>query len=111
VSLAVRYAKLFGRDERVKDSKDLLSRMNEYLSDGLSLKKHLGGEIIEITFAANETKTVSHRLGKIPAYRLILRQSGNGLITDLDSAWTDKTVGFINNSANAVSITVKIMVE
>jgi hypothetical protein len=110
MSLAVRYAKLFGRDDRATED-TLLSRFNDIMSDGLSLKKHLGGEIIDITFAANETKIVTHRLGKIPAYRLILRQSGNGLITDVDSAWTDKTVGFINNSANIVSMTIKLMVE
>lgn len=111
MSLAKRYKTRFNRDDRVKDDKELISRFNQIMDDGLSLKKHLGGEIIEITFAANETKIVPHRLGLIPAYRLILRQSGNGLITDVNNAWTDKTVGFINNSANTVSITVKIMVE
>ena len=111
MTISASYKARFNRDERVKSPEDMFSRFNQYMDDGLSLKKHLGGEIIEITFAANETKIVPHRLGRIPAFRLVLRQSGNGLITDVDSAWTDKTVGFINNSANAVQITAKILVE
>jgi hypothetical protein len=101
----------FGRERPIKSDKELLSRINDMIADGLSLKNGLAGEIIDLTFAPNEQKILSHGLGAIPKYRLILRQTGNGLITDISNLWTDKTVGFLNNSANTVTITIKLFVE
>ena len=100
-----------GRERPIKSAGDLLARINDVFADGLSLKKGLSGEIIQLTFAPNESKIVNHGLRNKPKYRLILKQVGNAVITDVDAAWTDKTVGFLNNSANAVTITIKLMLE
>lgn len=90
---------------------ELFERFNDQQVDGISLKYGLSGEIITVTFAPNESKIVNHGLGRKPSYRLILRQTGNAVITDVDSAWTEKTVGLLNNSANTVVITIKLFVE
>lgn len=95
----------------VRTIDELFKRFNDQQVDGISLKNGLSGEILTVTFAPNESKIVNHGLGRIPSYRLILRQTGNAVITDVDSAWTDKTVGFLNNSANTVTITVKLFLE
>lgn len=100
-----------GRERPIKDSKDLVGRLNDLLADGFGLKKGLSGEIIELTFAPNESKIVNHGLGRIPSYRMILRQTGNAVITDIDSLWTDKTVGLLNNSAVTVTLTIKLFLE
>lgn len=93
-----------------KDS-NLLDRFNTWLVDGISLSRGLKGEILTISLAPNESIVVNHGLRNKPRYRLILKQVGNAVITDVDAAWTDKTVGFLNNSANAVTITIKLMLE
>lgn len=90
---------------------DLLDRFNDMMSGGISLKNGLQGEILELVFAPNETKVVSHGLKAVPRYRLILRQTGNGLITDVNESWTKKSVGFLNNSANTITVTIKIFLE
>jgi len=100
-----------GRERPIKDAKDLLTRLNDVFADGLSLKKGLSGEIITLTFAPNESKIVNHGLGRIPSYRMILRQTGNAVITDVDSLWTDKTIGLLNNSAVTVTLTIKLFLE
>lgn len=102
---------LVDRDRPVKSVDDLMSRFNDYIAEGFSLKNGLSGEIIDISFAPNEEKQILHGLGSVPRYRLILRQEGNGLITDVSSKWTDQFVTLLNNSANAVKITIKLFVE
>lgn len=77
--------------------------------DGFSLDKHLKGEILEFILAPNESKVIPHGLRAIPLYRIILRQTGNAVITDEDAEWTDKTVGFKNNSAVSVELTIKLL--
>jgi hypothetical protein len=93
----------------IKREIDILARLNKIFREGLLLKSGLKGEIIEITLAPNESKTISHGLRVIPKYRIILRQTGDSVITDVDSAWTERTIGLKNNSANTVTITIKLL--
>lgn len=89
-----------------------LTNLNDVVAkllEGFSLDKDVKGEILVITFAPNETKIISHGLGAIPQYRLILRQTGNAVITDVNTNWTDKSIGLLNNSTIAVTITLKLM--
>lgn len=95
----------------VRTLEQLFQRFNDNQVDGISLKNGIAGEILNLSFAPNESLIVNHGLGRIPSYRLILRQTGNAVITDVDSAWTNKTVGLLNNSANTVTLTIKLMVE
>lgn len=89
-------------------------RQNKVISDelgldGFSLDNDIIGEILVITLAPNESKIISHGLRAIPKYRIILRQTGNAVITDVNQYWTDKTIGLLNNSANSVSLTIKLL--
>lgn len=93
------------KERRINDLDDVVSRFN----DGFSLEKDLIGEIIKVTLAPNESKIISHGLRAIPLYRLILRQTGNAVITDVDQYWTDKTIGLLNNSSNTVVLTIKLL--
>jgi hypothetical protein len=77
---------------------------------GISLEKSIRGEIIEVTLAPNESKIISHGLKAIPQYRLILRQTGNAVITDVDEHWNKKTIGLKNNSGtDTVVLTIKLL--
>lgn len=97
-----------GKRPPVREEKDLFEKFNELLTDGILLDKDLKGEIITVTFAPNESKIIPHGLRSIPQYRLILKQTGNSVITDVNDKWTDKTVGLLNNSANTVTLTFKL---
>ncbi len=97
-----------GRERMVKDDAELRERVNDILVEGFLLDKGTNGEIIELTLAPNESKIIPHGLRGIPLYRLILRQTGNGIVTDLNSAWTERSVGFTNESANELVLTIKL---
>lgn len=93
------------KERRINDLDDVVYRF----ADGFSLEKDIIGEIIKVTLAPNESKIIPHGLRAIPLYRLILRQTGNAVITDVDQYWTDKTIGLLNNSANAVVLIIKLL--
>jgi hypothetical protein len=93
----------FQEDTLVRDVKTMLE-------GGISLEKSVGGEIIEVTLAPNESKIISHGLRSIPQYRLILRQTGNAVVTDIDEDWTKETIGLKNNSGtDTVVLTIKLL--
>lgn len=90
---------------------ELIERVN-FLGRNLSLQSNFDGQIVEnLTFTAGETKQIPHSLGKIPKFRIILRQEGNGVISDIPSGWTDKSIKLINNGAVSVTATIMIVRE
>jgi len=95
-----------GLEEDGKIEKALLDETP--ILDGFLLDKDVKGEIITLTLAPNESRIIPHGLRSIPKYRLILRQTGNAVISDVDAMWTDKTIGLLNNAAVATTITIKI---
>lgn len=93
----------------IRSEEEMMDRMNEILRDGFSLEKDLKGDIINVSLAPNESKLIPHGLRAIPKYRIILRQTGNAVITDIDILWTEFTIGLKNESANAVTLTLKLL--
>lgn len=121
------FVSTFGRDFKPTEGTTAVEMMTEFLSildpkwgemaaDLSEVKKEyvalsmleslLFSEILSITFAPNENKIISHGLKRIPTQRIILRQTGNAVITDVNVNWTDKTIGLLNNSSNAVTLTI-----
>ncbi len=99
------------QSEWVSIINELITQHN-FLSKNLSLQSNFDGQIIEnIAFTAGETKQIPHSLGIIPPYRIILRQVGNGVISDIPSDWTDKSIKLINNGAVSVTVTIMIVRE
>lgn len=94
---------LFGHNKMV----DALN----YLSKNLSFSTNFSGQMVDVTFAPNEQKVVPHSLGIVPKYRIILRQEGNGVISDIPSAWDRYSISLKNNGSNTVTITVMIVRE
>lgn len=82
-----------------------------FLGKNMSLQSNFNCQIIDVEFAASETKRVFHRLAYVPRYRIILRQEGNGLITDVPLEWTDKYITLVNNAATVVKITIALLKE
>jgi hypothetical protein len=93
----------------IRSEEELMDRMNQLLMDGFDLENDLNGEILYLSLAPNESKIIPHGLRVIPKFRIILRQTGNAVITDIDAAWTEFTIGLKNESANAVTLTIKLL--
>jgi len=60
--------------------------------------------VADLTIPAGEEVNITNGLGFIPSGRLIVRQTGNGLVTD--GVWDIETVRLFNNGAVDVVITV-----
>jgi hypothetical protein len=65
----------------------------------------------DVVIASGATVKIQHFLGVIPKWRIILRQTGNGVITDVPSEWNTKTISLKNNGAESVTISVLIARE
>lgn len=59
----------------------------------------------DITIAAGETALISNALQVTPNERMIVRQTGNGVITD--GTWDINTLRLVNNGAVSVTISVR----
>ena len=87
----------------------LVEDLNSTLQN-LSLSRNFSGETFEgIEIEATTTKRVFHKLGVIPNFRLIVRQSGGGLITDGEFA--KNYVDLYNSGATTATISVILLKE
>jgi len=77
----------------------------------LSFQANFDGYIAEVTIAAGSEVKIQHFLDIIPKWRIILRQEGNGVISDIPSGWNDKFITLKNNGAVSVTISVLIARE
>jgi hypothetical protein len=97
-------------------NEDIIQRFNELIefinvfTKDITLLDNLAGTIkSDILIPAGATVEISHGLKVVPKYRVILRQFGNGLITDSSTPWTDKVIYLNNNGASDVTLTILIM--
>ena len=79
----------------------------------ISIQSNFDGYIAkDVEIAANTSVKIQHFLGVKPKWRIILRQTGNGVITDIPEEWTDKVISLKNNSTtDSVKISVFIARE
>lgn len=89
---------------------DMIEKLN-FITQNLSLRANFNGSIQTFEVAAGETIDIQHFLQVVPQYRIILRQEGNGLLTDLPNLWNNKTITLKNNGSEAVKATVLILKE
>jgi hypothetical protein len=99
-----------GEAPLVKKLNVIVSQLNTLLRS-LSLSKNFSSSPLELQFSAGETKVISHLLGVRPKYRIILRQEGNGVLSDIPSGWDDKVATIINNGAVTVNATIMFLKE
>lgn len=58
----------------------------------------------DLVIPAGETAKITNALPATPTSRIIVRQTGNGLVTDGD--WNTKTLSLVNNGAVSVTISI-----
>jgi len=76
------------------------------LNGRLSFDENFNSFVVnDIAIAAGATAVIDNQLGVIPNERYIVRQTGNGVITD--GNWTIEALELVNNGAVAVVISVR----
>lgn len=89
---------------------EMIKRINT-LFKSLSIQSNFDCQIIDVSIPAATEQRIYHRLGIPPKFRLILRQEGNGLLTDIPLQWNDNFVTIRNNGAVTVNATIALIKE
>jgi len=98
--------------DQVIESYNTLVTSYNYFNKSISLQSNFDGYIAEnVVFAIGAEVKIQHFLGIKPKWRIILRQVGNGVLTDIPSEWNDKTITLKNNGAVEVTATIFIARE
>lgn len=105
--------KLLDEDSSMED---VIIRFNElvkgvnYTNKFISIQSNFNGYIAEdVTIPASSSVTIQHFLGVKPKWRIILRQTGNGVITDIPGEWTDRVISLKNNSSTE-SVVISVFI-
>ena len=89
-----------------------LIKSYNFTTKSLSLQSNFDGYLAEdVKIPATSTVLIQHFLGVKPKWRIILKQEGNGVITDIPSSWTDKVIALYNNGAVEVTASILIVRE
>jgi hypothetical protein len=101
----------FPEEKKLDTLNNLIEEFN-FLRKSISIQSNFDGFIVEdVSIGIGATVKIQHFLGVKPKWRIILRQVGNGVISDIPSGWTDKEISLKNNGAEAVIISVFIARE
>lgn len=66
-------------------------------------------EVQDIEITSGSEITIQNKLTYIPSKYIILRQKGNGLVTQSDKAWTFKDIYLFNNGPDNVTVSIIFM--
>lgn len=100
------------------DPEEIKSRLNDlvdavvFQTGGAAVESTFGGYLAkDVVIGTGGTLAIQHFLGVIPKWRIILRQTGNGVITDVSSDWNTRSISLKNNGTEDVIISVLIVRE
>jgi len=97
-------------EDVIREYNEFIKSFN-FLTKQLSLQSNFDCQVLNIEVPATTNLRIFHRLGIVPKYRLILRQEGNGLLTDIPLEWNDKFITIRNNGAVVVKATIALLKE
>lgn len=92
----------------LQDTLNFLITEFSFFSKSLSFQSNFDGYIAEVTFKAGQELKIQHFLGFTPKWRVILKQEGNGVLSDIPSKWNNDFITLKNNGA--VSVTASILI-
>lgn len=91
--------------ERTFDDKsygDMVDFLNTLFLNGITIDENLSAQVVNVSFESGPQEIkVSHKLGTVPKYRIVLRQDTSEVLVDGDETWTDKSVTFKTTNGNA----------
>lgn len=73
----------------------------------LSFLHNFPSKVVTVTISAGQTARIFHEFGIVPSSRVILRNSGDGAITD--GEYTNKYVELINRGSIEATVKVAIL--
>lgn len=104
--------------EKAESEDELLEAFNKFINvynsktNKISISSGFNGYIAEnVVVPASNTLQIEHFLGVKPKWRIILRQEGNGLITDVFEDWTTTYITLKNNGIEDVTLSLLISRE
>ena len=107
--------KLLDKDAEISDVIEYFNKLVKginFLNKFLSIQSNFDGYIAnDVVIPAASSLQIQHFLGVTPKWRIILRQVGNGVISDIPEEWTDKVISLKNNGAEEVTLSVFIARE
>jgi hypothetical protein len=97
--------------EEVIESYGDLVRLVNFALKSLSIQSNFNGYVADVVIPAATNFQIQHFLGVTPKWRVILRQEGNGVISDIPSGWNERYITVYNNGAGAVNASIWIVRE
>ena len=97
--------------EKVIEEHNNVVKLLNFVLKAMSFSANFNGYIASVAIPATSELRIQHFLGVIPKYRIILKQEGNGVISDITSGWTTEYITLYNNGSVEVKITVLIARE
>ncbi len=94
----------------IKSQNDIIILLNFVLKN-MAFQSNFNGYIATVKILASSTLQIQHFLGVTPKFRVILRQEGNGLITDVPTGWNTDIITLKNNGSEDVTLSVLIARE
>ena len=99
----------FGKLETIKEFRLLLKELSTGLRK-LSFNDNFESFEVDLTFISGEEKiNVRNELNVIPKSYIITFQTGDGLITASDIAWTKNYITFKNHGTAVVRTIIKVI--
>lgn len=94
----------------VKEFGDIVDSLNSIFQNGITLSNNLSGQIVEFEVPASGAEVkVSHKLGTIPKFRIVLRQDAITTLVDGAETWTNKFVTFRSSGGEATKFIVLLL--
>lgn len=83
-----------------------------FLNKFLSIQSNFDGYVAEdIKIPALSSIQIQHYLDVVPKWRIILKQTGNGVVSDILPEWSNKVISLFNNGPDEIIISVFIARE
>lgn len=101
----------------LQDKLNYFMKVFSNFSKSISFQSNFDGYIASVTFpAVTDASTlgvvsIQHFLGVTPKWRVILKQEGNGVLSDIPSGWNSDIITMKNNGSVAVTASILIARE
>jgi hypothetical protein len=89
----------------MKSLEDLKNQLERGMNR-LTLSDNFQSFITTVEILNSQEVSIRNQLKFVPRHRIIIRQSGNGFVTDGDTAWTNDFVYLKNNGPSTTTVTV-----
>jgi hypothetical protein len=98
--------------DQTQESLNIFQETFTNFTKSISLQSNFNAFIAtNVSINPSESARIQHFLGVIPKWRVILRQTGNGVVTDVNTEWNETYITLKNNGTEVVVISVFIARE